>query len=421
MYALVRFLDHDHAHDTRRYVVRVDDIRDFHPEHETDFDGKAVYFVHWEDNVDSDNTGDYRAQILRLGATEKETREAPKRIPIPKMIIDEDFDDEESVPKKATGARNKKTVINRAAAKKDRYEQILKKQMNQALQKNSEQTRKRRLSSSSSSDDSLVSISELKEEKKKTNFWKERCKELRQDNMFLQEQVRSQQVLLNSKFLRFEDLQHSREPAETTAVCQATKETAKAKTNLVLGTDLPVRKEREMAMQGATPLAQTAGSHGSEIPIDDPAEEPASLITVSTARGGHEVDLSVTGEDFSYLSDGSFHLQRGICLTSIQAKRIFSHKKPTLVVKETAQAIWSQKGLASRSVKGGIAPRKKSLGEPAKPALTPEKVNIVEATLSHWARVNDLDSSAIAANLTNILSEKIQDCIKAERKRALNE
>ncbi|KAH7978647.1 hypothetical protein HPB49_006282 [Dermacentor silvarum] len=218
MYALVRFLDHDHAHDTRRYVVRVDDIRDFHPEHETDFDGKAVYFVHWEDNVDSDNTGDYRAQILRLGATEKETREAPKRIPIPKMIIDEDFDDEESVPKKAT-----------------------------------------------------------------------------------------------------------------------------------------------------------------------------------------------------------FHLQRGICLTSIQAKRIFSHKKPTLVVKETAQAIWSQKGLASRSVKGGIAPRKKSLGEPAKPALTPEKVNIVEATLSHWARVNDLDSSAIAANLTNILSEKIQDCIKAERKRALNE
>ncbi|KAL1448106.1 hypothetical protein MTO96_044150 [Rhipicephalus appendiculatus] len=99
MFVLVRFLDLDHAHDTRRYVVRVDDIHNFHPKHETDFDGKAVYVVHW---VDGDDTGDYKAQILRLGATEKEAREAPKRIPIPKMIVGEDLDDEEGVAKKAT-------------------------------------------------------------------------------------------------------------------------------------------------------------------------------------------------------------------------------------------------------------------------------------------------------------------------------
>ncbi|XP_037502769.1 BEN domain-containing protein 5-like [Rhipicephalus sanguineus] len=140
MYALVRFLDNDHAHDTRRYVVPVDDIRDFHPKHETDFDGKAVYVVHWVDNVDNDNTGDYTAQILRLGATEKEARESPKRIPIPKMMFHQNLDDDEAVAKKATAARNKRTAFNRAAAKKDRYEQILKKQMSHALGKNSEQT-----------------------------------------------------------------------------------------------------------------------------------------------------------------------------------------------------------------------------------------------------------------------------------------
>ncbi|KAH8033964.1 hypothetical protein HPB51_018433 [Rhipicephalus microplus] len=203
MFALVRFLDSDHAHDTRRYVVRVEDIHDFHPKHETDFDGKAVYVVHWEDEANGDDTGEYKAQILRLG-----------------------------------GCKNEKTAVNRTAAKKDRYEQILKKQMSHALRQNSEQT----------------------------------------------------------------------------------------------------------------------------------------------------------------------------------AKRILSHKKARLVVKETAQAIWSQKGLASRSVKGGVAPGRRNLGEVAKPALTPEKVAVLEETLNHWSHVTGADSSIAARNLTSILTEKIQDCIKAERR-----
>ncbi|KAL1486958.1 hypothetical protein MTO96_046741 [Rhipicephalus appendiculatus] len=74
MFALVRFLDLDHAHDTRLYVVRVDDIRDFHPKHETDFDGKAVYVVHWVDEVDGDDTGDYKAQIFGLGVEDLQHR-----------------------------------------------------------------------------------------------------------------------------------------------------------------------------------------------------------------------------------------------------------------------------------------------------------------------------------------------------------
>lgn len=48
MFALVRFID-DIGSETRRYVVRVEDIEDFCPAHEADFDAKAVYFVHWTD------------------------------------------------------------------------------------------------------------------------------------------------------------------------------------------------------------------------------------------------------------------------------------------------------------------------------------------------------------------------------------
>lgn len=87
------------------------------------------------------------------------------------------------------------------------------------------------------------------------------------------------------------------------------------------------------------------------------------------------------------------------------------------MVKETAQAIWSQKGLASRSVKGGVAPGRRNLGEVAKPALTPEKVAVLEETLNHWSHVTGADSSIAARNLTSILTEKIQDCIKAERRK----
>ncbi|XP_075747856.1 uncharacterized protein LOC142813821 isoform X2 [Rhipicephalus microplus] len=414
MFALVRFLDSDHAHDTRIYVVRVEDIHDFHPKHETDFDGKAVYVVHWEDEANGDDTGEYKAQILRLGATEKEARESPKRIPIPKIAVEEGSDVEGAVTKKATAARMKKTAVNRTAAKKDRYEQILKKQMSHALRQNSEQTRKTRLSSSSSSDDSLVSSSEVTEEKKKTKFWKKRCKELRQDNIFLQEQVSSQQVLLNSKFLRFEDLQHSKEADVESCTVQARKETAKATSNLDAGS-LHSRSAIDGKALGLFLLYCLRVIITMQNIYADFIEEPPTSMTACAAKESD--DLPSPRKCFSYLEDGSFHLQKGICLTPIQAKRILSHKKARLVVKETAQAIWSQKGLASRSVKGGVAPGRRNLGEVAKPALTPEKVAVLEETLNHWSHVTGADSSIAARNLTSILTEKIQDCIKAERRK----
>lgn len=206
MFALVRFID-DIGNETRRYVVRVEDIEDFCPAHEADFDAKAVYFVHWTDKVDSANTGDYRAQILRLGATEQEARETSKRIRIPKLIVDDDYDDDEQASKKATNAARKK-ACNRAAAKKESYSRILRNQVAQAQQKISAERQRKQSTSSSGSDETIVSSAELEAAKREVRLWKQRCKELRADNVFLQEQVSSQQVLLQSKFLSLEDHQN---------------------------------------------------------------------------------------------------------------------------------------------------------------------------------------------------------------------
>ncbi|KAG0436603.1 hypothetical protein HPB47_017866, partial [Ixodes persulcatus] len=65
---------------------------------------------------------------------------------------------------------------------------------------------------------------------------------------------------------------------------------------------------------------------------------------------------------------------------------------------------------------GQLPLNKRASGEQPKPALTPEKVNVVEATLHHWAGVKKVDITAAVANLGNILSEKIQDSIKSVRR-----
>ncbi|CAN8002164.1 unnamed protein product, partial [Ixodes hexagonus] len=89
--------------------------------------------------------------------------------------------------------------------------------------------------------------------------------------------------------------------------------------------------------------------------------------------------------EFTYMADGRLQLQKGIILTQTQAKRVMAHTKPSPVLKETAQSIWATPGLAVRSVSGQLPPNKRGSGEQPKPALTPEKVNVVVATLHHWA------------------------------------
>ncbi|KAH6927237.1 hypothetical protein HPB50_001113 [Hyalomma asiaticum] len=62
-----------------------------------------------------------------------------------------------------------------------------------------------------------------------------------------------------------------------------------------------------------------------------------------------------------------------IITTASQAAKILNNKKPTLVCKDTAQAIWGTDGLAERSVCGVAAPKARAAGELPKQPLTPRK------------------------------------------------
>ncbi|KAH7935726.1 hypothetical protein HPB52_012969 [Rhipicephalus sanguineus] len=61
---------------------------------------------------------------------------------------------------------------------------------------------------------------------------------------------------------------------------------------------------------------------------------------------------------FSETSDGRFHLCNEVYTTSVQAAKLFSNKKPTILAREAAQLIWGIEVLAQRSVNGRVAPTK---------------------------------------------------------------
>ncbi|KAH6927140.1 hypothetical protein HPB50_000001 [Hyalomma asiaticum] len=104
----------------------------------------------------------------------------------------------------------------------------------------------------------------------------------------------------------------------------------------------------------------------------------------------------------------------GLLCLKAQAAKIFGNKKGKLVCKDTAQALWSSSMLATRSVSGNVAPKKRAVGELPKQQLTPEKVNVVVATVQHRGR--DTDVSEVPQNVPKLLTERIQNAAKAMKK-----
>ncbi|CAN7949186.1 unnamed protein product, partial [Ixodes pacificus] len=94
MYALVRFLEGHDPH--MRHVIGVSDIQDFRPADTSDFDNKSIYDAFWREGVE-DN---YSAQVLALGNPKEVVKDLPKRVPVPKMAIEESSNDETVVQKR---------------------------------------------------------------------------------------------------------------------------------------------------------------------------------------------------------------------------------------------------------------------------------------------------------------------------------
>ncbi|KAH7971952.1 hypothetical protein HPB52_004383 [Rhipicephalus sanguineus] len=137
---------------------------------------------------------------------------------------------------------------------------------------------------------------------------------------------------------------------------------------------------------------------------------------------GLEVDkphcITVPERDFVHLSDGSFHLAKGVVITASQAAKVLKNKKAAIDCKDTAQAIWGTELLSERSVYGVAAPKARATGQLPKQLLTPTKADVVTATVRHWGTIKGEDVSAAIANITKVLSEKIQDARKSTKRLA---
>ncbi|KAL1443912.1 hypothetical protein MTO96_045762 [Rhipicephalus appendiculatus] len=354
MFALVRFV---YEEDKRFHVVPVGDIENFDPKDEGDFDNRLLYSVMWRDDVREENTGTYSGQILMLDCTREglETRQASKR----------------------------KRKHNRIVGKTAAYDEILKTNMKATLLQNSAQTgqarrktgekRARTPSHSSSEDDSICAKSELQLALKEKRKWKERACDLEKQNRMLIEQLTSVQHCLEAKIFNLEERPTCRCAKKCLADCE----------------------------RDHSPAAEAVERY-------DPPPTPPCFLRASHARADKP--------EFSYTEDGFFHLQKGYQITGTQAAKILNNKKATLVCKDTAQALWTNEVLATRSVSGKSAPAKRATGVQPKKQLTPQKVDIVVATVKHWGRCKNVDVVDVVKVVPRLLTEKIQDVSKALRK-----
>ncbi|KAH7977842.1 hypothetical protein HPB49_003719 [Dermacentor silvarum] len=111
MFALVKFLEE--FDNNRLYVVSVNSILDFRPQHTEDFDNRTNYSVFGVDEANNENTRAYEAQVLLLAESreELEHKKSNKRVPMPKIRMEEHSDDDKRAKKQdkqlalARGAR----------------------------------------------------------------------------------------------------------------------------------------------------------------------------------------------------------------------------------------------------------------------------------------------------------------------------
>lgn len=120
---------------------------------------------------------------------------------------------------------------------------------------------------------------------------------------------------------------------------------------------------------------------------------------------------------FTDIGDGKYHVKDGLMIGSKQAEKILGHKKPSLVVKDMAQAIWGREGLAERSYGGKLAPKDyKNPNAVVRKQLSLHKVALIIDTVTHWGSRSGVPVKETLDNLSTILSQKIQDIRRTKRK-----
>lgn len=367
----------------------------------------------WVDEANNENTRAYEAQVLLLAESreELEHKKSNKRVPMPKIRMEEHSDDDKRAKKqdKQVSQKRKFMQVNARSAS---YSRILEKHVQDAKKKamgeqSSEPNHQRRSPKkphwecdTSSSDESLISSAELRKEIAEKKMWKERSLKLEKENEVLLEQVASLQRCLESKIFQVEALHRRNNSMEGEGI------------HAKLGHVAKGRGKMEQAIS-----TSQEGDHISRVITEDD-----DLHVDKNDQGNaqdHFPSIPVPGKDFVHLPDGSFHLAEGIVISANQAAKILNNKKATLVCKDTAHAIWGTDGLLNRSVSGVAAPKLRAAGELPKQPLTPTKVNVVTATVRHWGQLKGEDVTTAVASITKLLSEKIQDVRKSSKRLAL--
>ncbi|XP_077501263.1 BEN domain-containing protein 5-like isoform X4 [Amblyomma americanum] len=388
MFALVRFVEDDKD---KRYVISVADIENFEPKNELDFDNTKTYDAYWQDE-DEDNSGIYVVQILKLAATKEEMEREMKvkRVHVPPIRMSEvDNVTECGVP---------------AAARKKSLKQASKKRKPQILDDSTE-----------SEDESVVSSRELKNAVKEAKYWKQRYRleqehtaSLKRELDFLKRKVELQlssfQQTLDEVAKRQQDLCADALPVVAPSI-------------LPNGAVEASRRDPTAARGAATEQAAAAekdvGGTASVVPTPaGPSEEaPASSCFTADAPRSAELEASVLddAQDFTLTSGGLFHLTQGVYIKPDQAEKLFKNKKPSIVVRDSAQLLWGIETLSKRSVSGRLAPTKSGSCEVPAEQLTPAKLEVVYGCLRHWGKVHGVDTSVAECSVPRILSEKIQD------------
>ncbi|XP_029829927.1 BEN domain-containing protein 5-like [Ixodes scapularis] len=338
MYAFVRFQD-----DAKKLVVPVVDVKNFTPAHTKDFNGRCWYDVWWQDQEDDEQTGYYRAQIIKLYRTQEEAEEEwrTKRVPIPKPPSDEESDSE-STSEDSGAAVSQSQKSKSEVAKKKRSEAVL-----QAYKK--QQSERLYPDEDVQPDPLVIAHAKIRQLKKE-------LKEVRLQNSRLQ-------TALCCKVLQ-KEREQERGYARTTGACNNPRPFSPA----VQGSGAPV------------PLASGAGSQVQASPyIQRPASVPASVHSSPEelpipARDPSPHDLFEVEEDQAaplgqptlFQTGGEkVYVGANIWVPSKSYSDLLARTRDSLFVREAAVIIFSTSGLAGKSVTGISSNRTKNSPKPA--------------------------------------------------------
>uniref|UniRef100_A0A147BAF1 BEN domain-containing protein n=1 Tax=Ixodes ricinus TaxID=34613 RepID=A0A147BAF1_IXORI len=431
MFALIRFLN---QFDNRPYIISTSNILDFKPSNEEDYDKNCIYSVYWEDKENPENTGTYSSQILLMAYTEEALENKRSRKRLRKTIVHpsdlETEDDAVPTPDKVTAKQGKKRLKDlQQTSKSTAYERILQEQLLNAQAKNCNATsatreppkRRRILASDSGSDtdESVVSATELKNAKKDAAYWRHRYGEVSAENSKLTCIIETMQETIDVKLATIQQLLESQ---GSVVLPKAT-------------------EDHHGSSQAALPAEEPAPSSGQIYAAEEREQVDLDCITPSPSHSVPKTtrqaptwnlfdafsveEVSATMSDpqaegkpkFSDIGGGRYHVNRGTTIGSSQADRIMKHTKPTMVAKDMAQAIWGRVGLARRTYGGKVAPKdKQNQNVVVRKELSPFKVGLVIETVQHWGLKNKVPVQQVVANMSTVMSQKIQDSRKALRR-----